>query len=258
MKKFIWIQLLFLLGLPVYSAAFWYEENEILPVIKAAQTTPVYAEPDNWAKAVAEIPAGGEYTPMEYLLGGTNRNYSDWQGVFYREEGAAHLGFIQRHDYVHNEPIRFGDVVFSCKIDADEDKITFQAQSGDKIIAYAMPAKNTYAYPDFSVSHGSGLSNVKLRLRLSFSHDSCSTMYSYHVAWNGAKFLPLPVTMFAPMYSGESLIFPADGAPGNTILKSIWVQPDEEQEIYQHAVEIYKWDGEKTVLIDRTDIEENN
>lgn len=255
MKRFCLVLVILFLGLPVHGFAYGYDKNEVLPVITVEQVTAVYAEPYENAPVIAEIPAGGEFTPMEYLFDSQDSLKGGWHGVYYRENNSGRLGYIQHRDYVYNFPIRFGDVTFTFKAGYDdrssEGQITFQAQVDDKLIVHTMPAHNAYAYPNFTVLSGYGLQNVALILKAHFTHDSCSPMTDYYVAWDGSKFLPLPSEYWSasPMeeWYVETLAFPGNGAPGNTIVKTIDTTLDLEADTSQYAVIVYKWDGEKAV-----------
>lgn len=257
LKKLI---LLICLLFPVPGLAFANQAN-MIPCYVTDRPARVYAQPNSQSPVIFEIEAGTEI-PLPAYAPNLDANWEPWYKIQFDEDGVVREGYVWHYEGIDKNVLKFGDVTFSYHIESDEEnefsaRICLTAVNGKTIVSHSMEAMGFFGYPRFIPKSGRGLDNVQLILALCAVPDFCAPVFEYFWAWDGKRLLQLPLALYDTQPENdwyvEHLIFPAGGAPNNTIVKTIYYATEFDEGNnpldLEYATIVYQWNGKEAVPI---------
>lgn len=256
---------------------YWSNEENLKAMVGVANCY-VRENPSTKATLLDSLQIGKEVTlvkstDINYEINGVNVSwvaieYQNKSGIIskgYLWRGFLALGYVKKKeltflttiDKFENRKSDGLDVFsISAKVLSNQNVVlgqkTFQESLGES------------AYFQNNTIGGLGLKNVSHIYRISFEGEACGIpSLFYYFAWNGTKIIQLPGKFGAAdadiYFHNEDFIFPKEkGGKPDTIIKKFkeGEAQDEDAKRPTYDVkewkEIYKWNGEKTILIEKT------
>lgn len=228
----------------------------------------IFEKPDLSSDVLALLTYGDTVTILNAPdIAKQDEAWNWWYTVrFYDKEGSRKTGYIASSDHLRNDSYKFGATIFTLRSKDGPDglgKVALWALSTDGGMQRQLAELTCWFEPVLSIKSGRGLDNVQLIISIVMLYEGGT---EHFFAWNGEKLIPLPSASYGYPPDGdcrdEYVLFPADGMPGNTIIKVVGESEecDFMQDLnYQYATIMYHWDGEKAVpIIQNSSIIEEN
>lgn len=266
MRKVLLIMLILLWVSPVLahkaadSAGFW-------PYFTARQEFTVYTEASVDSEKMIALKPGADISLRDYGASARIDNvWGNWHRVMYVQGADSGVGYIWSDKGLVNESLMYGEQRFIYEVTRDMENyladVTLRAfdkngklLSQTQTLTVSLEVANNVFLRSLD---GDGLDNVDFIAQLYMIAEACGyPSYELYFAWTDNKLLTLPevVTMGGEgIYTsyGENVMFPAGGAPYNTIIKVVTSFEPLDEDSYltkdSFAIEVYRWDGKQATL----------
>jgi hypothetical protein len=257
---------------------YYWSNEENQRAIVGVNNCYVRENPSTKATLLDSLQIGKEITvvkstDIDYAINGVNVS---WVAIEYQNKsGTISKGFLWK-GFIALGYVKKKDLTFLTTIDKFENRksdgmdvfsISTKVLSNQNVVLGQKTFQETLgesAYFQNNTIGGFGLKNVSHIYRISFEGEACGIpSLFFYFAWNGTKIIQLPGKFGAAdadiYFHNEDFIFPKEkGGKPNTIIKFFkeGETRDEEAKRPTYTVkewkEIYKWNGKKTILIEKT------